>query len=126
LEIASPYQARNDGINLFMNNITLALQITAIGMGLVFFTILILWLMMTLLTMLTADKEHASDSPKADPDSKDDILAQAAAIGVAMAIAEQQSSSAHPLNEPPTAIVSAWQLGMRTRQMTQKGEKRRR
>jgi Na+-transporting methylmalonyl-CoA/oxaloacetate decarboxylase gamma subunit len=106
-----------------MNNITLALQITAVGMGLVFVAILILWLMMTLLTKLAADKEAASLSPEADPVSRDEILAQAAAVGVAMAIAEQQLSSAHPLNDPPTAIVSAWQLGMRTRQMTQKGNR---
>jgi len=110
-----------------MNDISLALQITAIGMGLVFGAILILWLMMTLLTALTADASSplsarsASDSPKADAVSSNDILAQAAAIGVAMAMAEQRLSSAHPLPEPPTAIVSAWQLGMRTRQMTQKG-----
>jgi Na+-transporting methylmalonyl-CoA/oxaloacetate decarboxylase gamma subunit len=104
-----------------MNDISLALQITAIGMGLVFGAILILWLMMTLLTALTADRESVSDSPEADSISSNDILAQAAAIGVAMAMAEQRLSSAHPLPEPPTAIVSAWQLGMRTRQMTQKG-----
>ena len=99
----------------------LVLQITAIGMGLVFGAILILWLMMILLTALTADKESASDSTKIDSVRETEILAQAAAVGVAMAIAEQQLSSAHPLNDPPTSIVSAWQLGMRTRQMTQKG-----
>lgn len=104
-----------------MNDISLALQITAIGMGLVFGAILILWLMMTLLTALTADKESASDSPEAGSVSSRDIPAQAAAIAIALAMAEQRLSSAHPLPEPPTAIVSAWQLGMRTRQMTQKG-----
>jgi len=108
-----------------MSNFLLALQITAIGMGLVFGAILVLWLMMILLTAITADRKSASDLAKADPVREVEILAQAAAIGVAMAIAEQQLSSAHPLNIPPTAIVSAWQLGMRTRQMTQKGEKHR-
>jgi Na+-transporting methylmalonyl-CoA/oxaloacetate decarboxylase gamma subunit len=106
-----------------MSNLSLALQITAIGMGLVFGAILILWLTMILLTVLTADKSSASDSPKVVSVRETEILAQAAAVGVAMAIAEQQLSSAHPLNDPPTAIVSAWQLGMRTRQMTQKGER---
>jgi Na+-transporting methylmalonyl-CoA/oxaloacetate decarboxylase gamma subunit len=110
---------------VYMNDISLALQITAIGMGLVFGAILILWLMMTLLTSITADKGPASFSTEADSASSDDILAHAAAIGVAMAIAEQQLSSAHPLADPPTAIISAWQLGMRTRQMTQKGGRRR-
>jgi Na+-transporting methylmalonyl-CoA/oxaloacetate decarboxylase gamma subunit len=103
-------------------NLILGLQITAIGMGLVFAAILILWLMMILLTALTADKDSASDSAKPVSVSGAETLAQAAALGVAMAIAEQQLSSAHPLADPPTAIVSAWQLGMRTRQMSEKGK----
>ncbi len=49
--------------------------------------------------------------------------ARAAAIAVAIALAEQSLSTAHPLTMPPTALVSAWQLGMRTRQMYQKGER---
>jgi len=93
-------------------------------MGLVFSAILILWLMMILLTAITKERATASDSPKADPVREAEILANAAAVGVAMAIAEQQLSSAHPLKDPPTAIVSAWQLGMRTRQMYQKGKHR--
>lgn len=108
-----------------MNALTLALQITAIGMGLVFGAILVLWLMMALLTALTAEKESAPDPAKTGPVRETELLARAAAIGVAMAIAEQQLSSAHPLKDPPTAIVSAWQLGMRTRQMTEKGERHR-
>lgn len=107
-----------------MSNLLIALQITAIGMGLVFGAILVLWLMMILLTAITADKGD-SHSPGTDSLKQTDILAQAAAVGVAMAIAEQQLSSAHPLKDPPTAIVSAWQLGMRTRQMTEKGERHR-
>jgi Na+-transporting methylmalonyl-CoA/oxaloacetate decarboxylase gamma subunit len=110
-----------------MNDISLALQITGVGMGLVFGAIIVLWLMMILLTALTADASSslsarsASDSAEAGPVSSNELFAQAAAIGVAMAMAEQRLSSAHPLPEPPTAIVSAWQLGMRTRQMTEKG-----
>jgi hypothetical protein len=49
--------------------------------------------------------------------------ARAAAIAVAIALAEQGLSTARPLAAPPTALVSAWQLGMRTRQMYQKGER---
>ena len=107
------------------SNLTLAIQITALAMGLVFAAILVLWLMMTLLTVLTADKEYASDSPNVVSVPETEFLAQAAALGVAMAIAEQQLSAAHPLAAAPTAIVSAWQLGMRTRQMTQKGGRHR-
>jgi hypothetical protein len=104
-----------------MDTFTTALWITGTGMGLVFAAILVLWLMMILLTKLTADKESASDSTHVESVLETELLAQAAALGVAMAMAEQQLSAAHPLTEPPTAIVSAWQLGMRTRQMTQKG-----
>jgi Na+-transporting methylmalonyl-CoA/oxaloacetate decarboxylase gamma subunit len=105
------------------HNLMLALQITGLGMGLVFAAILIIGLMIILLTKLTADNDSASDSAKAGSAAQAEILGQAAALGVVMAIAEQQLSSAHPLAQPPTAIVSAWQLGMRTRQMTQKGRR---
>jgi Na+-transporting methylmalonyl-CoA/oxaloacetate decarboxylase gamma subunit len=102
-------------------NLLLALQITAIGMALVFAAIILLWLMIILLTRFTANRDSAADSTKTADAAELDTLARAAAIGVAIAMAEQQISAAHPLAQPPTAIVSAWQLGMRTRQMTQKG-----
>ncbi len=113
-----------------------SLQITALGMGLVFGAILLLWLMMILLTRFTAEKESAtetdstaqadaSDSPAPAPVSTSSFKAQAAALAVALALAEQELSSAHPLLEPPTAIVSAWQLGMRTSQRSEKGNFRR-
>ncbi|NOT03590.1 MAG: hypothetical protein HOP27_03210 [Anaerolineales bacterium] len=111
-----------------MNNLLIqSLQITALGMGLVFGAILLLWLMMVLLTLFTAEKENASlPAPEPAPVSETGFKAQAAAIAVAIALAEQGQSTAHPLTEPPTAIVSAWQLGMRTRQMSEKGNSRRR
>ena len=103
-----------------MTDLTLSLQITALSMGLVFGAILLLWLMMVVLTALTADKEPASDSAETDSTAQTDAKLQVALLAVAMAMAEQATSSAHPLEEPPTAIVSAWQLGMRTRQMSEK------
>ena len=111
-----------------MNNLLIqALQITALGMGLVFGAILLLWLMMILLTYFTADKEPASPpAPEPASVSTSGFKAQAAAIAVAIALTEQGQSTAHPLPEPPTAIVSAWQLGMRTSQRSQKGNFRRR
>ena len=41
-----------------MNNMAIALEITALGMGLVFAAIVLLWWMMDLLTLITADKEQ--------------------------------------------------------------------
>ena len=110
-----------------MNDMGIALQITALGMGLVFGAILLLWWMMNLLTSITAEKKPApapAEAPTgASPVSAldNEFKAQAAAVAVAMAFAEGQASNTHPLTEPPTSIVSAWQLGMRTRQMYQKG-----
>ena len=103
----------------------LSLQITALGMGLVFAAIILLSLMMSLLTRLVVDKKPGSDSAEAGPVSPISLPAdrehkiRAAAIAVALALAEQQVTQ--PMNEPPTALVSAWQLGMRTRQLYQKG-----
>jgi len=108
-----------------MNYILLALEITALGMGLVFGAIILLWWMMNLLTLITADKETVSESAEPARAMDSDIKAQAAAVAVAVALAEQQASLAHPLSDPPTAIVSAWQLGTRTRQLYQKGPVRR-
>lgn len=113
-------------------NLLLSLQITALGMGLVFAAIILLSLMMSLLTRLVADKESASDSPEAAPvpltphpasngrgEGRKEYKAQAAALAVAMALAEQKQEP--PSKEPPTALVSPWQMGMRTRQMYEKG-----
>ena len=115
-----------------MTDLILSLQITALGMGLVFGAIILLWLMMIVLTRLTAEKESPDEvpasrfaSPVPDSVSEKEFKLQAAALAVAVALAEQGLSTAHPLPEPPTAIVSAWQLGMRTRQSSEKGNFRR-
>ena len=102
-----------------MSNLVLALEITVVGMGIVFAAIILIWWMMALLTRFTADKEvsEVSSAPTVEMSEK----AQAAAIGVVIAVAEHQLSQAHPLPTPPTTIVSAWQLGMRTRQLSEKG-----
>ncbi len=111
-----------------MSTILIALQITALGMGLVFAAIILLWWMMAALTSFMAEKDassalsaNESDSAEVGPVIGSDSKAQAAAVAVAMALADQQITNAHPLSTPPTAIVSAWQLGMRTRQLYQKG-----
>ena len=104
-------------------NLLIALEITALGMGLVFLAIIVLWLMMWALTAIPF-KEETGEIPEAaaaQPALEDELMAQAAAVAVAIALAEQSQSTARPLPQPPTALVSAWQLGMRTRQMYEKG-----
>ena len=102
-----------------MSNMLIALQITALGMGLVFAAIILLWWMMDLLTLITTDEQPASDSAAATPVLDNDLKAQAAAVAVTIALAKQESLE-RPLADPPTAIVSAWQLGTRTRQLYEK------
>ncbi len=107
-----------------MNNMVIALEITALGMGLVFAAIILLWWMMALLTRLLPEKEtptSASDSAESAPVVESDVKARAAAAAVAIALTEQQLTHIHPLSVPPTAIVSAWQLGRRTQQLSEKG-----
>jgi hypothetical protein len=50
--------------------------------------------------------------------------ARAAAVAVAVALAEQAQNRIGHFPMPNTALVSAWQLGMRTRQMYQKGNRK--
>lgn len=109
------------------DNITLSLQITAVGMGLVFGAIIVLWGLMTLLTAVIKDKEPAPEAepaPAPAPVMDSGLKARAAAVAVTIAIAEQQASTAHPLPPPPTSLISAWQLGLRSRQMVEKGSHR--
>ena len=99
------------------NVITTSLYITLIGMALVFGAIILLWGLMSLMTRLLAERE-------AGPEVPDEARAQkvrAAAAAVAVALAEQAQNRIGHFPMPNTALVSAWQLGMRTRQMYQKG-----
>ena len=119
------------------NDLVLALEITTLGMGLVFAALILLWLMMALLTSSTSERESASPrrtmSDSAEPFDQtlgrpvsameSDERARAAAIAVAFSLAQEETGLARPLSDPPTAIVSAWQLGMRTKQLYQKGER---
>jgi Na+-transporting methylmalonyl-CoA/oxaloacetate decarboxylase gamma subunit len=105
------------------NDFVLALEITTLGTGLVFAALILLWWMMALLTSIAAEKESASDSAEPVSFMENDDKARVAAIAVAFALAEEETRLARPLSDPPTAIVSAWQLGMRTKQLYQKGER---
>ena len=106
-----------------MSNLLItALEITALGMGLVFAAIMLLWLMMFLLASMTSEKTNASDSPAVDSAMDSNSKARIAAVAVAFALAQEEATTARPLTDPPTALVSAWQLGMRTKQLHQKGE----
>lgn len=105
-----------------MDTITQSLWITLVSMGLVFISLLLLAGAMSVMTRLFRDRE-AAIAPNSDHERGE--KERAAAAAVASALAEQTQSTARPLSPPEPALIGAWQLGMRTRQMTQKGERNR-
>lgn len=113
-------------------NLVTALEITVIGMGLVFGAIFLLWGVMALLVRLTRDA--APDAEDAEPVSLLETGAtagmtageierekRAAAIAVSVALMRHQQAQPHAFPVPPTPIVSAWQAVMRGRLLQQKG-----
>jgi len=102
------------------NLFTLSLTITLIGMGLVFGAIILLWGLMSLMTRLFNEREADFEVRDESREKK----ARAAAAAVAVALAEQVQNRIGHFPMPNTALVSAWQLGMRTRQMYQKGNRK--
>lgn len=117
-------------------NLVTSLEITVIGMTLVFGAIQLLWGVMTLLMRLTADRDdvvevspdsfaakvRAEDASGADAERE--RKQRAAAVAVAVALAREEDVQPHEFPLPPTAIVSAWQSVMRGRTLQQKGPKR--
>lgn len=101
-------------------NFLLSIQITLIGMGLVFSAIILLWGLMTLITRILAESEASLEIREESREKK----ARIAAAAVSIALAEQAQSRVGHFPMPNTALVSAWQLGMRTRQMYQKGNRK--
>ncbi len=117
------------------DTLSLSLQITVIGMGLVFGAIVLLWIMMAVLVRLTPDCEE-SESPAAEaspiesaaPDRAQDLRVRkqrAAVAAVAVAIAHEMTPKVHEVPLPATTIVSAWQAVQRSRLLSQRGPRQR-
>jgi uncharacterized membrane protein YdfJ with MMPL/SSD domain len=113
------------------HNLLLALQITGIGMGLVFGSIILFWLIMAALVRLT--KPGVEQSPEGESRQGDlqdnganrDLAPekalrkrQAAVAAVAVALA-RQTGAAEPPARPAsyTAQVSAWQAVQRANRL---------
>lgn len=115
-------------------NLMLALQITLVGMSIVFAAIILLGVVMAALVRLTSDKAPAVEETAADgidiataPAALPELnrKRRAAAAAVAIALAQQaDSSEPHAFPLPPTSLVSAWQGVMRTRILNKRGPTR--
>ena len=112
--------------NPMSENLLIALQITFIGMSLVFGVIIVLWLVMSLLVRITA-RRAAPIEEAAAPGSADqsNLKRRAAIAAVSVALARELAPQLHEFPEPPTSIVSAWQAVQRSRYLTQRALQRR-
>lgn len=97
-------------------NILTSLQITLLGMGLVFLAIILIWILISGLTAIGAIRKSAPDLSQEHSRKQ-----KAAALAVAQVIAMNQHKHVKTFALPPTAIVSAWQLSLRTNQMKKSG-----
>lgn len=122
-----------------MNNLTNALLITAIGMGLVFLSLIVLWGLMALTIRVFPHREEPEEAEEAAGEGEavseetppEAVVAparkrHAAAIAVALALQlasgaslRAQEASGH---QPPA--VSAWQSVMRSNMLNKRGPKR--
>lgn len=107
-----------------MSDLSLTLVITAVGMGLVFAAILLLWGVMVLLVRLAGERDHTLTA-QAEPDMAElEMKRRAAAAAVAIALASGDDGEPHEFPLPPTALVSAWQAVNRGRMMNKRGQVR--
>ena len=120
-----------------MQDIGVSLQITLLGMGLVFGAIILITLMMNVLVRLTSPQEQKpqENSATADlagqgnPSEKDESLQvmkkKAAAAAVACLLAmEQRSSLPNPIRASRPRPISPWQAAQRGQQLNQRGRTR--
>jgi len=105
--------------------VTTALQISVVGMGLVFGSIFLLWLVMSVLVWGTTDRKTEETQIIApDLEIERENKRQAAATAVALALALEAEARPHVPPMPPTAIVSAWQAVMRSNILDKRGSVR--
>lgn len=113
-----------------MDDLVTALEMTVIGMALVFAAIMLLWGTMELLVRLTAEREIDPRQVLRNIKPKDkelqsledfELKRRAAVIAVAVALAREADSKPHAFPLPPTSVASAWQSVMRGRQLKQRG-----
>ncbi|GIL12534.1 MAG: hypothetical protein BroJett038_12540 [Chloroflexota bacterium] len=101
-------------------DLTYALQITLIGMSLVFGAIMLLWGIMVVMVRLMNPPEQP-ESAAQEISSEAEMKQRAAAAAVSLALSKQSQQEAHLFPLPPTAFVSAWQAVTRSNQLRQRG-----
>jgi Na+-transporting methylmalonyl-CoA/oxaloacetate decarboxylase gamma subunit len=106
-------------------DLLIALQITVIGMSLVFGVIIVLWIVMSVLVRITAEREKPIEQAAAAETDRSSLKRRAAIAAVSVALAHELAPRLHEFPEPPTTIVTAWQAVQRSRYLTQRALQRR-
>jgi Na+-transporting methylmalonyl-CoA/oxaloacetate decarboxylase gamma subunit len=102
--------------------LVVALQIAFIGMLLVFVSILMFWLLISLLVKATAVREaEPVVVVVAHDEAEQERKRRAVAPAVAAALALQSETKPRVLPTLPTPIVSAWQAVMRSSILDKRG-----
>ena len=114
-----------------MSPIVQGLLITAIGMGLVFVSILVLWGLMIVLVKVLADKPKkvtvTASAEESMPESIVETVADSgrlqcvAAVAVAVALSMQQQHTSQTIPQE-TGAISPWQATRRTSILSQSAE----
>jgi Na+-transporting methylmalonyl-CoA/oxaloacetate decarboxylase gamma subunit len=109
-------------------NLLLALQITLVGMGLVFGAIVVVIGLMALLVRVTGPRPERAAAragrlaaPESAAAEEIDRKRQAAAVAVAVALKQSGGFAPHPMPVARKGQVSPWQAAMRGRSLGQKG-----
>ena len=113
-----------------VESMTVALQITVIGMGLVLAMILLLWVVIAVLVRFTTTAAAAPLTPIVTGVNSTEVTptewlerdAAAVAVTIALALSKQEKPHVPPL--PSTALVSAWQAVLRTTMLNKRGNVR--
>ena len=92
-----------------------SLQITLVGITVVFAVLALVWIMIAAMTKRSSIKKPVENDAIA---SKQKAAAITAALS--LQLKEQPQNSTYYL--PPTAIISAWQLSKRTKQLKEGGK----
>ncbi len=112
-----------------LTNLSLAAQITLVGMGLVFAAIILLWVVMDVLVRLARDRRGPAQPSEAEPVTPEpapdrELRRRAAAIAVAVALARQAEVQARAFPVAQPDAVTAWQTVTRAHQLSQRGGRR--
>lgn len=100
-----------------------ALEMTVVGMALVFGSLIVFWLVMLVLVRVTADRPEETPAEPAGSNERA-LKARAAAAAVALALALPSRVQPSHLPLAPDSHLSPWQAATRASQLRQRGRTR--